>query len=188
MRVVVPIPVAVVLFAAMMWWYQPVPPTTVIIVPAEAATAIPVPTGVTASQAPVTPSARADWARELLRRWPISNSNPDNATINLVVAWTIAEDSCMSDCGYSSAWERNNPLNTTQLGFNETKTINGDGVKGYASYEDGLQATSQTLSYGYYTEIVAGLATNDPERALRGMYASPWGTSIGNVERIWRSQ
>jgi len=134
--------------------------------------------------APTSADPREAWAIDLLAR--LGNRQPSPETVALVVAWTKAEDACMSGCGYSSAWERFNPLNTTQAGYGAYATINGDGVKAYPSYEDGMQATVQTLSYSYYTEIVAGLQTNDPERALRGLYGSPWGTSAASVETIWR--
>lgn len=130
--------------------------------------------------------AREAWAIDLLRR--LGNDAPDAATVAFVVAWTVAEDACMSGCGYSSAWERYNPLNTTQTGYGAYATINGDGVKAYPDYESGMAATVQTLSYSYYTEIVAGLQSNDPERALRGLYGSPWGTSAAHVEQIWRAE
>lgn len=135
--------------------------------------------------APVPANPREAWAVDLLAR--LGNAEPTKETVALVVAWTIAEDACMTSCGYSSAWERFNPLNTTQTGFGAFATINGDGVKAYPDYESGMQATVQTLGYSYYTEIVAGLVTNDPERALRGMYTSPWGTNMGHVEQIWRA-
>jgi len=130
--------------------------------------------------------AREAWAIDLLRR--LGNDAPDAPTVGFVVAWTTAEDACMSGCGYSSAWERYNPLNTTQTGYGAYATINGDGVKAYPDYESGMAATVQTLSYSYYTEIVAGLQTNDPERALSGLYGSPWGTSAAHVEQIWRAK
>lgn len=150
------------------------PPVEATIAPVEAAQ--------TAQDAPG--GTREAWARDVLAG--LGNATPSAATVALMVAWQEAEDVCTHACGYSNAWERHNPLNTTQTGFSETGTINGDGVKGYATYQDGVSATLQTLSYGYYTEIVAGLQTNDPERALRGLYVSPWGTSATNVERIWR--
>lgn len=145
-----------------------------------------------APAAPATPTSapapsdepRAAWARDLLAR--LGNADPTPATVGLVVAWTLAEDACMHDCGYSSAWERHNPLNTTQEGYGAYATINGDGVKAYPDYESGMAATLQTLSYGYYAEIVAGLKSNDPERALRGLYASPWGTHVDDIATIWR--
>jgi hypothetical protein len=130
--------------------------------------------------------ARTAWAVDLLRR--LGNDAPDAPTVGFVVAWTVAEDACMSGCGYSSAWERYNPLNTTQEGHGAYATVNGDGVKAYPDYESGMAATVQTLSYSYYTEIVAGLQTNDPERALRGLYGSPWGTSAAHVEQLWRAE
>jgi hypothetical protein len=132
----------------------------------------------------LTGDARAQWAADLADR--LGNDHPSPEIIAFIVAWTKAEDACMSGCGYSSAWERHNPLNTTQTGYGETATINGDGVKGYPDYEHGMQATVQTLSYGYYTEIVAGIRANDPERALKGLYASPWGTDARDVESIYR--
>ena len=131
-------------------------------------------------------NAREAWAIDLLAR--LGNDAPSADTVAFVVAWTVAEDSCMQGCGYSSAWERFNPLNTTQTGYGAYATINGDGVKAYPDYESGMVATVQTLSYSYYTELVAGLQTNDPERALRGLYASPWGTNAVHVEQLWRAQ
>lgn len=118
---------------------------------------------------------REAWALDLLAR--LGNATPTPATVAFVVAWTIAEDSCTRQCGYSSAFERNNPLNTTQTGYGETFVLDSDGVKAYPTYEAGMAATLQTLSYGYYTEIVAGLLSNDPERAKAGLIASPWAGS-----------
>lgn len=124
---------------------------------------------------------RTSWAIDLAER--LGNPAPDAATVALIVAWTNAED--RSD----GALNRFNPLNTTETS-GAIQTINGDGVRGYSTYEDGMQATVRTLSYGYpgYSEIVAGLASNDPERALRGLYASPWGTSAATTEAVWRSE
>jgi hypothetical protein len=139
-------------------------------------------TAVTSPEAPQ--STRDAWAHDLLAR--LGNDSPSPAVVRLVVSWTIAEDACMTACGYLSAWERFNPLNTTQIGYGAYATINGDGVKAYPDYESGMLATVQTLSYSYYTEIAAGLQMNDPERALRGLYNSPWGTSASAVERIYR--
>lgn len=174
-------PAVIISLVAFALFARPQPHKVIVIVPSAP------PTAALGPEVSFPGDIREQWARQLLAMPPINNSRPTAPTVALVVAWTLAEDACLAQCGYSSGFERNNPLNTTQEGFNQTVTINGDGVKGYATYDDGLAATAQTLSYGYYTEIVAGLASNDPERALRGMYASPWGTSIDNVERIWRS-
>lgn len=120
---------------------------------------------------------REQFAYDLVTR--LGNNNPSPEIIAFVVQWTIAEDSS------TGAFARNNPLNTTQTGFNETTTINDDGVKGYASYQDGLDATVQTLSYGYYTEIVAGVQTNDYQRALIGLWNSPWASSHYGYGSHW---
>ena len=115
---------------------------------------------------------RQAWAYDLCTR--LGNPNPSAEIIGFIVAWTIAED------GGNGAFARNNPLNTTQEGFNATHTINGDGVKGYADYESGMNATIQTLSYAAYVEIVAGIQANDAERAYNGLIASPWASSHYN--------
>ena len=112
---------------------------------------------------------REQWAIDLLAG--LGNTAPTPATTAFVVEWTLAED------GSSGAFDRNNPLNTTQDGFHATHSINGDGVKGYASRADGLAATLQTLSYGYYTDIVAALRANDPAAAKAALRASPWAAS-----------
>jgi hypothetical protein len=136
----------------------------------------PQPEPVSAAQV-VVDADRERWAVDLLTR--LGNTQPTAATVAFVVAWTLAEDSGMG------AFARNNPLNTTQEGFSATGAINEDGVKGYATREDGLNATVQTLSYGYYTEIVAGLQTNDPQRAFNGLINSPWASSHYNYGRDW---
>lgn len=148
---------------------------------------------IVADAVPVVPPAPADererWALDLLAR--LGNAEPSATTVAFVVAWTRAEDACLRECGYSSAFERNNPLNSTMPGYNAIGTIDGDGVKNYPTYEDGMQATLATISLGYYTEIVAGLRANDPERALQGLINSPWagsryggGTSFGQDWRV----
>jgi murein DD-endopeptidase MepM/ murein hydrolase activator NlpD len=129
----------------------------------------------------VSGDPRTSWAIDLAQR--LGNPAPDAATVGFIVAWSNAEDRSDEAIG------RFNPLNTTETG-GAVQTINSDGVRGYGSYEDGMQATIQTLSYDHpgYAEIVAGIQTNDPERALRGLYASPWGTSAATTEAIWRSE
>lgn len=120
---------------------------------------------------------RTAWAVDLLGR--LGNTAPTPETVAFVVAWTIAENRG------DGALNRNNPLNTTQESASTTMVINSDGVRGYATYEDGMWATLQTLSYGYYTEIVAGLLTNDPERAKQGLFQSPWAASHYGYGAAW---
>ena len=101
----------------------------------------------------------------------LGNDRPTAATIAFIVEWTLAED------GGEGALSRNNPLNTTQSSNAETMTINSDGVRGYATYADGLAATLTTLRYGYYVDIVAALQNNDPAAAKAALIASPWASS-----------
>jgi murein DD-endopeptidase MepM/ murein hydrolase activator NlpD len=140
--------------------------------------AVPVAAQVAPAAAVVT--AREQWAYDLALA--LGNPAPDANTVAFIVAWTRAEDG--NDAG---ALARHNPLNTTETA-GAVATVNSHGVKAYATREDGIAATVRTLGYSYpgYSEIAAGLMTNDPERALAGLHASPWGTSAGLVEQIYR--
>lgn len=121
-------------------------------------------------------SPREYFAVQLLDR--LGNNQPSPEIVAFVVEWTIAED------GTNGALERNNPLNTTQSGNNITTVINNDGVKGYATFEDGLNMTVETIDNGLYEELLAGLQTNDPQRAFDGLINSPWaGDHYGDGER-----
>lgn len=127
------------------------------------------------------PTPRDTWAVDLLAR--LGNTQPSAGVVRFLVQWSIAEDAG------GSAFARNNPLNTTLcLPGRMTGAINGDGacgVQGYATYEDGLEATTQTLAGGAYTEIVAGLLGNDPQRAYQGLIASPWAESHYGWGESW---
>lgn len=123
----------------------------------------------TALQAAAPSNDREAWAVDFLRA--LGNDHPTGETVGMVVAWTLAEDSG------SGAFERNNPLNTTQPGFAENQTINGDGVKGYADRQAGLDAAVHTVTNGLYDGVVAALQSNDPEAAKAALWASPWASS-----------
>lgn len=109
----------------------------------------------------------------------LGNSAPTPELLALLVAWQQGE-------GTASTF---NPLATTQDWPGAT-IYNSVGVKNYASYQDGIAATVKTLSYGYagYADIVAGIKANDPALALRGLYASPWGTSATLVEQVYHER
>lgn len=130
--------------------------------------------------APAPATTREAWAVDLLAR--LGNAQPSAETIAMVVEWTRAEDSG------AGAFSRNNPLNTTMCGFNQVSAINGDGacgVAGYATYQDGLDATIATLAGGAYVDIVAALQSNDPERAKRALWLSPWAESHYGYGAKW---
>lgn len=134
----------------------------------------PAPVAVEASPAaaPAPSNTREQFALDLLRA--LGNAQPTPATVGMIVEWTIAEDD--SD----GAQRRNNPTNTTMCGHHQTGAINGDGacgVAGYASYQDGVDATVDTLAGAAYVGIVAALRANDPEGARQALWASPWAES-----------
>lgn len=141
--------------------------------------------GVATVNTPVFDSAifgdahRVELALQLLAA--LGNAQPSAETVAYVIAWSMAEDRG------TDALNRNNPWNTTQQSSSVTMVINSDGVKGYRTIEDGIAMTALTLSYGYpgYADMREGLQTNDPERALRGLYASPWGTDADDVASIF---
>src|SRR4051812_41202481 len=88
-----------------------------------------------AATAPIAAQATNDrqrWAIDLAER--LGNSRPTSDIVSLLVAWTEAEDRS------NGAFGRNNPLNTTETSA-AMMVINSDGVKGYATYEDGMRAT-----------------------------------------------
>ena len=69
-----------------------------------------------------------------------------------------------------------NPLNTTQPAPGAVST-NSAGVKAYTSWDQGLQATFDTLTNGSYAAIVADLKAGAPTpQTAADVGASPWGT------------
>jgi murein DD-endopeptidase MepM/ murein hydrolase activator NlpD len=125
-------------------------------------------------------NAREQFAVDLLAG--LGNGKPSLATIAFVVEWTIAED------GGDGALARNNPLNTTICGYNNVGAINGDGacgVSGYASYQDGLDATVATLAQANFAPLTAALQQNDPQAARAALIASPWAESHYDGGRDW---
>jgi len=126
-----------------------------------------------AASAPHPTNAREQWAVDLLAR--LGNTQPSADTLAMVVEWTIAED------GGDGALARNNALNTTLcLPGRMTGAINGDGacgVQGYATWEDGIEATARTLEQQNFSAIRAALLLNDAEGARAALWASGWAAS-----------
>jgi hypothetical protein len=122
---------------------------------------------------------REAWALDFLAA--LGNTRPSAATVGMVVEWTLAEDAG------PGAFSRNNPLNTTQPGYHETTTINSDGVKGYQTRQDGLQATIRTITNGRYDPVVAALLANDPDAAKVALWSSPWAGSHYGYGASWPS-
>jgi hypothetical protein len=109
---------------------------------------------------------RTQWATDLLNRlgMPVTAEN-----IKALAAWAQAEG---TKAGF-------NPLATTQA-MPGASSFNGVGVKNYASYADGLQATVATLTNGRYANILAALrAGNSAVAVAQAVANSPWGTGSG---------
>lgn len=125
-------------------------------------------------------TTRERWARDVLSA--LGNDHPSAATVAFLVTWTIAED------GSDGALSRNNLLNTTQCGHNQTSAINGDGacgVAGYATYQDGIDATIDTMTQANFSAIAAALQANDPAAARAALFASPWAESHYGYGASW---
>ncbi len=126
--------------------------------------------GVSSTAAPTssyTPSAdRAQWATDVLNKlgMPVTSEN-----LEAMAAWAQAE-------GTSAGF---NPIATTQSMPGATN-FNSVGVKNYASYADGVQATVTTLTNGHYPNILAALQAGNSAIAVGQAVAnSPWGTGQG---------
>jgi peptidoglycan hydrolase CwlO-like protein len=113
------------------------------------------------------------WAQALLvaMRLPVTADN-----VAAIAAWEMAEGGHW----YNSA--RYNPLNTTQ-DMPGAAAFNSVGVKAYASWKQGLQATVKTLKNGNYGAIIAALKRGrDSAAVAHAVGASPWGT--GDFSRL----
>jgi cell wall-associated NlpC family hydrolase len=123
----------------------------------------------------IATTATTRWSIDLAQR--LGNAAPSAEMVALLDAWQQAEG---GDAAY-------NPLNTTQ-NMPDATCYNADPcVKNYASYEDGMAATIATLQGGHagYADIVAGIQTNDPQRVVDGIAASPWGSSAALITQVY---
>lgn len=126
-------------------------------------------------------NAREAWAVDLLAR--LGNTQPTPALIGFMVDWSIAEDAG------DGALNRNNAYNTTLcLPGRMTGAINGDGacgVQGYATWQDGIEATARTLEQNNFAGIRAALLANDADAAKRELWAAPWAASHYGYGAAW---
>lgn len=109
------------------------------------------------------------WAATLLRRLGIHQTP---GAVQGLVGWSKAEG------GHWNNDARYNPLNTTQ-GASGAKAINGVGVKSYGSWQQGLDATVETLHNGHYGGILKALQSGSPDAVASAIGKTPWGTNAG---------
>jgi hypothetical protein len=116
------------------------------------------------------------WATSLLSKIgaPITEQN-----ISAMTTWMAFEGGGggkATGIGKNSAMY--NPLNTTQ-GAPGAISMNSVGVKSYNSWDQGMDATVQTLMNGKYSGILSALQQgNNTAAVLSAVNASPWGTNI----------
>lgn len=118
-------------------------------------------------------TTRTQFARDVLSKLGIDATSENIRAMN---AWAQAE-------GTRAQF---NPLATTQGAAGATR-FNSVGVRNYASYTDGVDATVKTMTNGRYGNILEALrAGNSAEAVGRAIADSPWGTHEG-VLRVLRS-
>ncbi len=124
---------------------------------------------------------RTAWGVDLLAR--LGNTQPTPDLLAFMVAWTYAEDAG------TGALTRNNAYNTTLcMPGRMTGAINGDGacgVQGYATWQDGIEATARTLEQDNFAGVRAALLANDAQMARQELWASPWAASHYGYGAAW---
>lgn len=126
--------------------------------------------------APGTPgNASGNWAEDILNAIgaPVTDEN-----MRFMNAWIAMEGGA----------NHNNPLNTTldkEGASNWNDLGNNIHVKTYVSYEQGLEATVQTLLQGNMAGIVSRLrAGNDAMATAQALAESHWGTGDGVIRAL----
>ena len=113
--------------------------------------------------------SQQDWAKTLLTKLGKPTTKDNITALTTWAAWEGGQ-------WHNSA--HYNPLNTTQ-GEKGATNMNSEGVKSYTSWDQGYQATIQTLNNGRYKSILSALtAGNNAAAVLTAVDQSPWGTHI----------
>jgi len=110
-----------------------------------------------------------DWAKTFLQKLgkPVTTAN-----VQAMTTWMAYEGGQWHNTAHY------NPLNTTQPAAGATN-MNSVGVKSYKSWDQGFQATIDTINNGRYGNILAALSKgNDTAGVLKAVNHSPWGTHI----------
>ena len=110
-----------------------------------------------------------DWAKKFLTKInkPVTSDN-----LKAITTWMAYEG------GHWKNTAHYNPLNTTQPS-NGATNMNSVGVKSYQSWDQGFQATVDTINNGRYGNILKALsAGNNSNAVISAINKSPWGTHI----------
>ena len=113
--------------------------------------------------------SKSDWATKFLTKLgkPVTDAN-----LKAMTTWMAYEG------GHWKNSANYNPLNTTQKAVGAS-SMNSVGVKSYQSWDQGFQATVDTINNGRYKGILKALsAGNDTNAVLSAVNKSPWGTHI----------
>jgi hypothetical protein len=121
----------------------------------------------TAATNPSCITTPTDFANAFLNAIP----EPDTAdNVEAIIGWEEREGGNWHNAAMF------NPLNTTRV-YDGSTSINSVGVESYSSWDDGVTATVQTITNGFYSGILAAFAAgNDPVAVANAVGASPWGT------------
>ncbi len=124
----------------------------------------------TTTDTPITYADTTNWryqfAIELLHK--VGNDNPTQFMIQEIINWTKSEDNT------DNAFNRNNPLNTTLCAGKDTGSCN-----------NAIDATIETLTNGFYNDIIIALQTNDADGFKHAVWNSPWAESHYRYGKDW---
>jgi hypothetical protein len=95
----------------------------------------------------------------------------NRSNVQALVGWTRAEG------GHWHNDAKYNPLNTTQPMAGAGNTGTQGNIKVYKSWQQGIQATVDTLKNGHYAGIIQALKGRNPMAVAQAIGASPWGTN-----------
>jgi hypothetical protein len=114
------------------------------------------------------PFDRAGWAKKVLGGMgaPTSETN-----VQAMMRWMAQEGGHSNNSAYF------NPLNTTKSMPGELGVMNSHGVRRYANWDMGFDATLKTLNLNYYKAVVDAFRSNaDPKEIYHAIVTSKWGT------------
>lgn len=119
-------------------------------------------------------TAQQQWAAALLKALHIHQTP---GAVQALTGWENAEG------GHFHNDAHFNPLNTTQNEPGAGNTGSQGNIKQYKNWQQGIQATVETLRNGRYNGILGALQSGDPTAVANAIGQTPWGTSGGLVQR-----